>query len=32
VLQQSTGSERTARLAELVSYRELWRHIPAAGG
>jgi len=32
VLQQSTGSERTARLAELVSYRELWRHIPTAGG
>ncbi|MEO8183045.1 MAG: hypothetical protein ABI895_29785 [Deltaproteobacteria bacterium] len=32
VLQQSTGSERTARLAELASYRELWRHIPAAGG
>jgi hypothetical protein len=31
VLQQSTGSERTARLAELASYRELWQRIPPAG-
>jgi hypothetical protein len=32
VLQQSTGSERTARLGELASYRQLWQRIPAAGG
>jgi hypothetical protein len=32
VLQQSTGSERTARLGELASYRELWQRVPPAGG
>jgi hypothetical protein len=32
VLQQSSGSERTARLGQLASYRQLWQSIPPAGG
>ncbi|HEU4583031.1 MAG TPA: hypothetical protein VFS67_32450 [Polyangiaceae bacterium] len=32
VLQQEEGSERTARLAELAGYRELWQRVPPAGG
>jgi hypothetical protein len=32
VLQQQSGAERSARLAELAGYRELWQRVPPAGG
>jgi hypothetical protein len=32
VLQQQSGAERTARLAELAGYRELWQRVPPPGG